>query len=55
MMPPKIYLGSGTMCNYTIILTPCAVNNLGKVYRHNNRVVYHSIVVYMEDNYHTHL
>ena len=29
------------------------VNNIGKVYRHNNRVVYHSIVVHMEDNYHT--
>ena len=22
MMPPKIYMGSGTMCNYTIILRP---------------------------------
>ena len=28
------------------------VNNIGKVYRHNNRVVYHSIVVYTEDSYH---
>ena len=29
------------------------VNNIGIVYHHNNRVVYHSIVDYMEDNYHT--
>ena len=28
------------------------VNNIGKVYRHNKRVVYHSIVVYTEDSYH---
>ena len=32
-----------------------SVNNIGKVYRHNNRVVYHLIVIYMEVCYHTYL
>ena len=31
------------------------VNNIGKVYHHNNLEVSHSIVVYVEDIYHKYL